>query len=90
MSRAAWIFSACTLGLAVVAPVVASSAPDGLERVALDLGFADEATEPAAAPMPDYEVRGAGRLSGPLAGLIGAAAVGGVALGAGALLKRRP
>lgn len=90
MSRAGWIFGAFTLGVAATAPFVASSSPDGLERVALDLGFADRAAAPAPAPMPDYEVQGAGPLSGPLAGLVGVAAVAGLALGVGALLQRRP
>lgn len=79
--------------LAIVAAYVASSKPDGLERVAIDQGFADRAADPQAAPMPGYELPGApAHLSAPVAGLLGAAAVGLLAFGAGRLLAkgRRP
>ena len=89
MSRAGWIFAAAVVIIAVVAPFVASASPDGLERVAADLGFEGRASAPTAAPMADYALPAAGPLSGPLAGLVGVVAVGGLALGAGALLKRR-
>jgi PDGLE domain len=53
----------------------ASSAPDGLERVAIDNGFADQAREHALAdgPLADYSVSGVDGtgLSTGLAGLIG-------------------
>ena len=58
-----------------VAPI-ANPNPDGLERVAIDLGFADEATDPATAssPLADYVVEGLGEnaLSIGLAGVVGA------------------
>lgn len=75
--------------LAVSAGFVASSSPDGLERVAEDLGFADRAAPPHAAPLPDYAVPGLSPgLSAPLAGLIGTLAVGGLAWGLGRGLTR--
>ena len=61
--------------LAVVGPWLAWSAPDGLERVAQVLGFAERATEHPA--LLDY---------GPLTGLAGAALVGGLAYGLGRLV----
>ncbi len=70
-------------GLAVTAVVAglvslaASAAPDGLERSALALGFADRAGDSAAAgsPLAGYAVAGIGHplLAGALAGLVGVA-----------------
>ncbi len=62
--------------------MVASSAPDGLERVSLDMGFA--ATGPSsllsAGPLAGYTVRGLdGALATSLAGLVGVAATCAVA-----------
>jgi hypothetical protein len=75
--------------LAAIASAVASSSPDGLERVAADLGFERHAVTLYEAPVPDYAVGGVPAwLGGPLAGLLGTAFVGGVAYGAGRLLRR--
>ncbi len=50
----------------------ASTAPDGLERVAEDSGFIGQEEEPMMKLMPDYTVPGLGAfLSNTLAGLIG-------------------
>ena len=61
----------------VVAPM-ASSDPDGLERVAIDEGFADNAEEHALddSPLADYQVGGVenDRVSTAAAGLVGMAA----------------
>lgn len=61
--------------LAMVVSGWASSAPDGLERVAQTLGFESAGTAGAAesSPLAGYEVGwlGGGRLSGALAGLVG-------------------
>ena len=43
MKRAAWVVGIAALVLACVAGWVASTAPDGLERVAESLGFASRA-----------------------------------------------
>lgn len=76
--------------LSASAAFVASSSPDGLERVAEDLEFADRETTYFSAPMKDYAVPLVpGVLSGALAGLVGTLVVGGVAFALGRLLIRR-
>ncbi|MDT8898041.1 energy-coupling factor ABC transporter permease [Thermanaerothrix sp. 4228-RoL] len=79
-----------TLLLVAAAPL-ASTAPDGLERVAEDLGFITRATEPAFHLLPDYTLPalGEGALSTIIAGLIGAALVLGVAWGVLSIRARR-
>lgn len=81
---------------AVVSPF-ASSSPDGLERVAEDLGFIDqEHPEPLAKKLPfasvfdGYALRGVpAMVATPAAGIVGALAAFGVAWGAGKLLIRK-
>jgi cobalt/nickel transport system permease protein len=69
----------------------ASSDPDGLERVAIDEGFVDEADDHALAdsPVADYSVEGVDdeRLSTGLAGLLGVGAT--FLVGTGLLLAVR-
>ncbi len=98
MNRSLWIFATAgllvALCLAVFVSPYASSAPDGLDRVAADKGFLDKVHDRTIwrhALMPDYLARGLG--DGPLstaaAGLFGtlcAFAVGCVL----ARLVRRP
>lgn len=78
--------------LAAVVSYYASGSPDGLERVAENLGFAGTADEHAAgnSPLADYGVSGIGdaRLSGGLAGIIGISVVGIVMYGLTRLLRR--
>lgn len=78
--------------LAAVVSFYASGSPDGLERVAENLGFAGTAGEHAAgdSPLADYGVSGIGdaRLSGGLAGVIGVCVVGIVMYGLTRLLRR--
>jgi hypothetical protein len=66
---------AVALLLAFVVSNWASSEPDGLERVAIDQGFAENATDHATAgsPLADYAVGGVdnGWLSTGLAGIVG-------------------
>ena len=66
---------ALAAALAFFLSPLASSEPDGLERVAIDEGFADHESSHALddAPTAGYEVRGVDddRLSTGLAGLIG-------------------
>jgi cobalt/nickel transport system permease protein len=47
-----------SLGLALFVSPFASSAPDGLDRTAQKLGFADRAVSAVQAPMPEYSVGG--------------------------------
>ena len=89
MSGRTWILVGAIAAIALGASPVASEHPDGLERVALDLGFAERETAHFQAPLPDYAIPAAGRWSGPLAGLLGAAGVGALCWGAGRLLVRR-
>jgi hypothetical protein len=65
--------------LAGVVSFYASGSPDGLERVAEDEGFLDQAEEHAAAdgPLADYRAKGVDndRLAGGVAGVAGACVV---------------
>lgn len=73
--RRYWWLAGLALAAAVVivlAPL-ASSDPDGLERVAIDSGFAERGEEAAYSILPDYSVPflGDGALSLIVAGLVG-------------------
>lgn len=72
------------LGLAFFVSPLASSSPDGLERVSIDQGFAETAEDHALAegPLADYGVEGVEdeRLSTGLAGIIGVAITFGVGM----------
>ena len=78
------------VGLAVFASPYASGAPDGLNRVAADEGFASQAREQRS-PVPGYAFPGVGdeRLAKGLAGFAGTLGVFAVAFGAAHLLRRR-
>ncbi len=86
-------------GVAVAAIVAfvlspfASSAPDGLERVAVDHAFADHASEvaPATAVLPDYAVSGVTSegWSTAFAGLVGTFATFAIGAVVGLALARR-
>ncbi|WP_376793333.1 energy-coupling factor ABC transporter permease [Thermoflexus sp.] len=83
-----WIVGlALTLGLAFLAPL-ASSNPDGLERVAEDLGFRQAARPSVWGLLPDYIIPGLPDqiLSVILAGILGALLVFGLVI---ALIARR-
>jgi hypothetical protein len=73
---------AVALGLAFFVSPLASSSPDGLERVAADEGFAATADDHALAdgPLTDYTVRDVDddRLAAGLAGVVGVAICFGV------------
>lgn len=76
--------------IAVSSAWLASSRPDGLERVAEDKAFIDRARDPSYEALPDYTVPGVdGAISTAIAGVIGVAVVGGLALGAGYVLRAR-
>jgi cobalt/nickel transport protein len=72
------------IGLAFFVSPLASSSPDGLEKVAQDQGFAEQAEDHAFTdgPLADYGVRGVEneRLSTGLAGIIGVAVTFGVGM----------
>jgi cobalt/nickel transport system permease protein len=81
------------LALAVFVGPLASSAPDGLEKVAVALGFAGEAAESAVitTPLAGYAVRGIGSpaVATALAGAVGTLVMFGVSFLLGQLLARR-
>jgi hypothetical protein len=88
---------AVALALAFFVSPQASSEPDGLNKVAIDEGFADQESAHASdgSPVAGYEVEGVDndRLSTGLAGVVGVgvtfAVVGGLALGLRVLQHRR-
>jgi PDGLE domain len=91
-----WFVAGGLLLAAVLALVVsgfASSSPDGLERVAEDKGFLENAKDHlfADGPLADYAVKGVDneRLSTGLSGLIGVLVTFGVGWALFALVRRR-
>lgn len=99
MRYGAFFISGMAIALVIAAVIspFASSDPDGLNRVAEDLGFVDkEHPEPVAKKLPTagvfdgYALRGGpASIATPVAGIVGALAAFGVAWGAGKLLIRK-
>ena len=88
-----WVLAGALIALAVVIlSPLASANPDGLERVAMDMGFIEAGMDAPYEIIPDYTVPflGESGLSTILAGLIGAAIVGLLAVGVVKLLRRNP
>jgi hypothetical protein len=92
----AWV-ALCLAAMVALAFLVApraSSEPDGLERVAIDTEFADQAGAHAlgGSPLADYAVGGVddGSLSTGLSGLVGILLCFGAAAGAVFVLRRNP
>lgn len=81
---------AMAAAVALVSPL-ASSNPDGLEKVAEDQGFLDRARDAPLEVLPDYSVPGVANegVSTVLAGLIGIAVVTGGTLAVARILARR-
>ena len=79
--------------LAVFLSPFASQSPDGLEKVAQDMGFLSEGEgkNVFSAPLPDYTVPGIAHegVTVSLAGFSGVILVFALAAGAGYLLKRK-
>lgn len=76
--------------IAGVFSLVASAWPDGLERVAEDLGFiklADNVRISVPTPLADYGIEGLGALGTTIAGLVGSAVCFGVAFGIAKLVR---
>ena len=93
--RVLWLFGlGAALLVAGALSFYASASPDGLERVAADLGFAAAGADHplGSGPLADYQVAGIadGRLAGGLAGVAGSGVVLAVASGLALLLRRRP
>jgi hypothetical protein len=93
MNKRWWIAG---LGLALLVAVLsplASSHPDGLERVAEDQGFVERALDPAFEVIPDYAFPGISSeaLSTIVAGIVGTVVLFLLMFGLGrALARRRP
>ena len=72
----------------------ASSHPDGLEKVAEDIGFIDTAKDSAVAdsPLADYGIKGIDnpRVSGGLAGILGIIATGAVGGALFLFIRKKP
>lgn len=87
-----WVIVGLVIALfvAVLSPI-ASADPDGLERVAIDMGFEEVAMTPPYELFPDYVIPFLGEtpLSTILAGVIGALVVALVAFAVGRLLRQR-
>jgi len=88
-----WVVAGIAIALIVVlfAPW-ASADPDGLERVAEDLGFLGASLDAPYQMLPDYTIPMLGEtgLSTIVAGIIGALIVAAIAIGIGRLLRRSP
>ena len=80
--------------LAGGASYYASSHPDGLEKVAEDIGFIDTAKDSAVAdsPLADYGIKGIDnpRVSGGLAGILGIIATGAVGGALFLFIRKKP
>lgn len=88
-----WVLVGALIALAVViVSPFASASPDGLERVAIDLGFIDTGLDASYQVLPDYTIPLLGEtgISTILAGLIGAVIVALAAVGLVKLLRRKP
>jgi cobalt/nickel transport system permease protein len=86
-----WVIGGLVFALVVVLfSPFASGDPDGLERVAEDLGFIGQGLEAPFQILPDYTIPGLGEtgLSTIMAGAIGALVVAVSAIGLGRLLRR--
>jgi hypothetical protein len=87
-----WWYGTLVLALllAILAPL-ASSAPDGLERVAEDKGFVGKALGPVFKIIPDYVVPGVTNeaVATVLAGILGTLILFGVGYGLAKLLRAK-
>jgi hypothetical protein len=91
MKRKWWIIGLLiALAVTLISPL-ASAWPDGLERVAEDKGFIEDAQDAPYEFIPDYVFPGVGNeaVATILAGIVGTLVVFGLAYGLGILLKRR-
>jgi cobalt/nickel transport system permease protein len=88
--RWVWGGLAIAIVLALFSPL-ASPYPDGLERVAENLGFIERAQGPLYEVIPDYVFPGISNeaLATIAAGVVGTLIVYGIAVGLAALLRRR-
>ena len=91
MKRKWWIIGLLiALAVTLISPL-ASAWPDGLERVAEDKGFIEDAQDAPYEVIPDYVFPGVGNeaVATILAGIVGTLVVFGLAYSLGVLLRRR-
>lgn len=93
MRRRNW-FAVILVGIGIALAITlfspwASSHPDGLERVAEDKGFLEDAEGPSYEVIPDYTFPGVEneRLATVLSGIVGVLIVAAIGLGIGILLQ---
>lgn len=87
-----WVWGGLVIALVLTLfSPLASPHPDGLERVAENLGFIERAQEPLYEVIPDYVFPGVSNeaLATIAAGIVGTLIVYGVAVGLAALFRRR-
>lgn len=92
MGSRGWVVAGVLISLAVILlSPLASADPDGLERVAGDMGFLAQGAEAPYQILPDYTVPFLGEtaLSTIIAGMIGAAVVGAIILLLGQAMKAK-
>ena len=93
MSARRWWLAALAMVLLVVvgAALLGSTAPDGLQQVATDAGFADQASDQAVGLLPGYGLPGfvSEELSTTLAGILGAGVLFVAMVLLGRVLSRR-
>lgn len=92
--RTSWGIVAGGLAIALLVALLsplASSAPDGLERVARSLGFSGLAQKPLYTILPDYTIPGIGNkaISSIISGMVGVLLVFGLSLGLAFLMKHK-
>jgi cobalt/nickel transport system permease protein len=88
---AGWVAAGLVIALAIVlASPLASSHPDGLERVAADHGFVDKARTAAYELLPDYTIPGVNNreVATVAAGVVGVLVVTGLSYGAARWIGR--
>lgn len=86
-----WVIAGLIIALAVVLfSPMASADPDGLERVAENIGFLEQGRDAPYTLLPEYTIPFLGEtaVSTIVAGLVGAVMVAAIAYGAGRLLSR--
>jgi cobalt/nickel transport system permease protein len=90
-NRAAGAFLSVAVVLVVFGVLIASAAPDGLERLAERAGVASQATTVYKTALADYQWQGLASpwLRKAIAGLLGLGAIYGVCLALGAVIRRR-
>ena len=91
MKNTWWIVILCVALLLAIASPLASSHPDGLERVAEDHNFLDRAAEPFYNIIPDYTFPGVSNeaVATIIAGIVGTLVLFGLGYGLASVLREQ-